>query len=132
MARRSLFDVPSREPAPKHDLETPDFFADTRMPFGEHLEVLRKHLWKAVLGFLVTLALVFGCDFAGYTTGTRFGIGRPAMAFIARPVEQELQNFYRRRVQNVLANLEGDSILSAANGPTEFFRVGLLREQILA
>src|SRR2546430_10658812 len=49
MARRSLFDLPANAPAPEQRLETPDFFADTRMPFGEHLEALRKHLWKAVL-----------------------------------------------------------------------------------
>ena len=37
MARRSLFDLSSNAPVPEQRLETPDFFADTRMPFGEHL-----------------------------------------------------------------------------------------------
>ena len=27
-----------------------DFFAETRMSFGEHLEDLRTHLWRAVKG----------------------------------------------------------------------------------
>lgn len=39
-----------------------DLFDDTTMTFGEHLEVLRMHLWKAIIGLVlcVTLALFFG------------------------------------------------------------------------
>jgi len=28
-----------------------DFFSETRMTFGDHLEDLRRHLWRAVAGF---------------------------------------------------------------------------------
>ena len=34
-----------------------DMFSDTRMSFGDHLEDLRTHLWRAVKGFFI--AMVF-------------------------------------------------------------------------
>ena len=39
-----------------------DLFDDTTMSFGEHLEVLRIHLWKAIIGLVlcVIVALFFG------------------------------------------------------------------------
>jgi sec-independent protein translocase protein TatC len=39
-----------------------DLFDDTTMSFGEHLEVLRIHLWKAIVGLVigVIVALFFG------------------------------------------------------------------------
>jgi len=39
-----------------------DLFDDTTMSFGEHLEVLRRHLWKAIIGLVVCViaALFFG------------------------------------------------------------------------
>jgi sec-independent protein translocase protein TatC len=58
-----------------------DYFADTRMSFGDHIEELRTHLWKAIAGFLI--ALVFS-----------FFIGKPVLGFIAAPVERELQRFW--------------------------------------
>ena len=55
-----------------------DFFAETRMSFGDHLEDLRTHLWRAIAGFGV--ALVFG-----------FVIGQPVMRFLSSPAEAELR-----------------------------------------
>ena len=60
-----------------------DFFADTRMSFGDHLEELRLHLWRAIGGFLV--ALVLG-----------FVVGYPLLRFICEPVETELQTYWDR------------------------------------
>lgn len=39
-----------------------DLFDDSTMSFGEHLEVLRTHLWKAIIGLAVSvvIALFFG------------------------------------------------------------------------
>ncbi|MBW3540673.1 MAG: twin-arginine translocase subunit TatC, partial [Planctomycetes bacterium] len=34
-----------------------DLFDDTTMSFGEHLEVLRHHLWKAVIGLVVAVVI---------------------------------------------------------------------------
>jgi sec-independent protein translocase protein TatC len=60
-----------------------DFFSDSRMSFGDHLEDLRVHLWRAVAGFLV--GLVIG-----------FIIGKPVMRFISTPVEAELKVYWDR------------------------------------
>jgi sec-independent protein translocase protein TatC len=79
-----------------------DLFADTRMSFGDHLEDLRRCLWRGLAGFLLIVVLVFVCDLAGCVTGTRFGVGRPVLAMIAAPVEQALQQLYDRRAQRLL------------------------------
>jgi sec-independent protein translocase protein TatC len=88
------------------DLLTDDFFHRTRMSFGDHLEDLRRHLWRAILGFLAILALVFVFDFVGYLTDTRFGIGRPMMDFIIHPVEGALQKFYDDRRDRVMEQID--------------------------
>jgi sec-independent protein translocase protein TatC len=84
----------------------PDFLADTRMSFGDHIEDLRRHLWRAILGFVAILILVFVFDGVGLVTGTRFGVGRPMMDFIIQPVESALQNIYDQRMKKALARVE--------------------------
>ncbi len=39
-----------------------DMFAETRMSFGDHLEELRTHLWRAIKGFIIAMiiCLCFG------------------------------------------------------------------------
>lgn len=97
-----------------------DFFQNTRMSFGDHIEDLRRHLWRAILGFLLILLLVFAFDFVGYLTGTRFGIGRPMMDFIVKPVERALQNIYDERMEKVLSQTEVEgSAAQALNSLTE-------------
>src|SRR5260370_41225088 len=60
-----------------------DLFADTRMSFGDHLEELGVHLWRAVVGFLIAMVL-------------SFAIGKPAMyELIVRPVELQLDFFFK-------------------------------------
>jgi sec-independent protein translocase protein TatC len=70
-----------------------DYFADTRMSFGDHLEELRTHLWRAIWGFGV--ALIFG-----------FVLGSSVLRFIAAPVEAELgkywDRYYQRKNKEVL------------------------------
>src|SRR5438105_11339790 len=39
-----------------------DLFAGSRMSFGDHIEDLRRHLWRAVTGFGVIMLLVFVLD----------------------------------------------------------------------
>jgi len=129
MATRISFD--HQTGAASGSARSADVFADTRMPFGDHLEELRRRLWLALAGFGAALLLVFAVDFAGFATGTRIGAARPVMGLIAQPVEKELANFYRRRVHKVLANLDKDAALEDINQPTPFYRIGLLREQFV-
>lgn len=63
-----------------------DMFSDTRMSFGDHLEDLRTHLWRAVKGFFI--AMVFSLF-----------IGKYVVEFIAAPVETQLQHFYERQMK---------------------------------
>ncbi len=60
-----------------------DMFADTRMSFGDHLEELRTHLWRAVKGFALAMALAL-C------------VGNYVVEFIAAPVERQLKVFNER------------------------------------
>ena len=36
-----------------------DLFDDSTMTFGEHLEALRMHLWKAIVGWLIATVAAF-------------------------------------------------------------------------
>jgi sec-independent protein translocase protein TatC len=84
-----------------------DIFADTRMSFGEHIEELRIHLWKAIFGFLICLCF-------------SFFIGRSALRFIAEPVSAQLDQFYRERVSQVAESLrEGEAGPLESNQPRE-------------
>jgi sec-independent protein translocase protein TatC len=85
-----------------------DMFSDTRMSFGEHIEDLRYHLWRAIVGFLI--CLVFS-----------FFIGQPLLRFIVRPVEAELDYFHAKRAQKIKQELdEGrNASLNEMNDPRE-------------
>lgn len=65
-----------------------DFFADTRMSFGEHIEDLRSHLIRALKWFCV--GLVLGFVFA-----------KPMLDYITKPVEEAIRNFYEERRKTV-------------------------------
>jgi sec-independent protein translocase protein TatC len=80
-----------------------DLFADTRMSFGEHLEDLRAHLIRAILGFVVAMLISF---IPGWSV----------LKFISRPVEEELQRFYDERAERVKKDLqEGVSSVEEVN-----------------
>jgi sec-independent protein translocase protein TatC len=82
-----------------------DFFADTRMSFGDHIEDLRSHLLKAIYGFLI--AMIAG-----------FFIGPYALDFIKAPVERELMNVYRRRIEQASKDLQqANSKVAILNEP---------------
>jgi sec-independent protein translocase protein TatC len=85
-----------------------DLFAHTRMSFGDHIEDLRRHLWRAIIGLVAILILVFVFDGVGLATGTRFGIGRPMMAFIIQPVQRALQGIYDTRMDRALKDVKID------------------------
>jgi sec-independent protein translocase protein TatC len=82
-----------------------DFFSDSRMPLGEHIEVLRRHLLRALLGLA-----------AGIVAG--FFVSRPVLALISAPVDRELQAFRTRRLESWQGRLaEGEARAVAANQP---------------
>jgi sec-independent protein translocase protein TatC len=73
-----------------------DMFADTRMSFGDHLEDLRTHLWRAVKSFIICMIL-------------SLFVGKYVVEFIAAPVEQQLKAYNER-----LAGNEARKIRTAA------------------
>jgi sec-independent protein translocase protein TatC len=86
-----------------------DLFADTRMSFGDHLEALRWHLWRAIFGFVIAVCLCLSP-----------WIGRPVLAFIAAPVSAALMKFYDKRVADVKKKLKDDDPATAKmNEPVE-------------
>ncbi len=60
-----------------------DLFADTRMSFGDHIEDLRKHLMRAIIGFVV--AMVASFTFSSYV-----------LDFIQKPIVKALNEFKER------------------------------------
>lgn len=86
-----------------HDLTSADPFERTRMPFGDHLEELRVHLWRAIKGFGVIFLAVFVLDAVGYATSTPVGVAWPVLQLIAHPVRDQLQRFQRQRLERKLA-----------------------------
>ncbi|HWG46379.1 MAG TPA: twin-arginine translocase subunit TatC [Gemmataceae bacterium] len=96
-----------------------DFFSETRMTFGDHIEELRIHLWRAIAGFAVALFL-------------SFFIGKAAVDFITAPVKQQLRAFYNRRVEKTMKDLQNDPNLMKVNEPTGFIKVYFRRDQLQA
>jgi sec-independent protein translocase protein TatC len=94
-----------------------DFFADTRMSFGDHIEDLRKHLWRAIAGFGV--ALFFSLF-----------IGHYVVRFITAPVKDQLEKFYERRANKIRADQAKDPKLMRANEPTPFRKIWVPRKQL--
>ncbi len=89
-----------------HD-RTDDPFVATRMSLGDHIEELRKHLLRALLGFGV--ALVAG-----------FFLSPSVLLIIAAPVDRAFAHFHQRRMDRLVQQLaEGDPQLRDANRPRD-------------
>ena len=63
-----------------------DIFAETRMSFGDHIEELRRHLIRALLGFGIALAV-------------SMFIGHWVLEFICAPIDKQLMGYYDRRME---------------------------------
>jgi sec-independent protein translocase protein TatC len=101
------------------DYDPEDYFKDSRMSFWDHIEELRMHLWRAIIGFV--LALIAGLF-----------IGQHAVEFIASPVEKQLSKFYDRRTKAVDEKLKaGDERLAEVNKPRQV-QVRVNRRQLAA
>jgi sec-independent protein translocase protein TatC len=68
-----------------------DLFDDTTMTFGEHLEVLRVHLWKGIVG------LVIGCTIA-------FFISRPIILAIQEPVTAAMEEKFGAQAEQAITD----------------------------
>jgi sec-independent protein translocase protein TatC len=96
--------------------DSEDIFADSRMSFGDHIEDLRTHLIRALLGFVVGMLVSF--LFSGWV-----------VEFINAPIQEQLMEFYNRRVERVKKKLEdGDPAVTRLNELKEMPAVMRLRD----
>ncbi len=75
-------DTSSQAPDPE------DMFSDTRMSFGDHIEDLRAHLIRAILGFVVGMVVSI------------WPLGPYVLRIIVSPVEDQLDSFEVRKVES--------------------------------
>jgi sec-independent protein translocase protein TatC len=86
-----------------------DYFAHTRMSFGDHIEDLRWHLIRAIIGFVVAL-------------GISFFLGGYVLDWIQTPIIKELEAFHiKRTIANEQRNQEKMMGLIAAAKEDENF-----------
>jgi sec-independent protein translocase protein TatC len=71
--------------------DSEDLFAHTRMSLGDHIEDLRRHMIKALLGF--GLAMIVG-----------FFVSPYVLDWIKAPVEDGLNDMYETRLKKVIKN----------------------------
>lgn len=84
----------NRQPTDVEDRD--DYFASTRMSLGDHLEELRMALWRAIKGLLI-----------GMIVG--FCLARTVTNLISRPVELQLEVFYKDRVNRKMKELRDET-----------------------
>ena len=60
--------------------KTQDLFDDSTMSFGEHLEILRVHLWKAIVGLAICVAVALF-------------VGDRVVDVVRGPIDRALQKF---------------------------------------
>jgi sec-independent protein translocase protein TatC len=108
----------STSAGPKKPLDPDDFFHHTRMSLGDHLEELSTALWRSLYG--LGIAVVIGFFFA-----------KPALDFIAHPVEGALKTFYEKRLEKMKTDLKnGKESLREANQP-EPMQVQFNRQELM-
>src|SRR4051812_32423390 len=91
-----------------------DYFKETRMSFGEHIEELRFRLWKSITWLVTIMVIGFVLDGLGgwlelRVFGYPLGIGRPMMGVIAEPVEAALAKYHEQRRKKVIDKWHGEA-----------------------
>ncbi|HEX3148706.1 MAG TPA: twin-arginine translocase subunit TatC [Gemmataceae bacterium] len=84
-----------------------DFFKDTRMSFGDHLDELRTRMWRAIKGLGLFLIIGFILDGIGERLNQPWiGIGRPMLKIIIDPVEEQVKQWYHDRAQRIKKDVD--------------------------
>jgi sec-independent protein translocase protein TatC len=97
-----------------------DMFADTRMTFGEHIEELRVHLWKAIVGFLIAMFV-------------SLFLAQPVLShIIIEPVETQLLAFYYKREDAAIEKALKKAAEDPSTNKPYFTEVEISREQLRA
>lgn len=100
-----------------------DFFADTRMSFGDHIEELRTHMVRAIAGLMVVLLGGLTVDLTCQALGRKdLGFARPMVDVITAPIETMARDFYAKRNQKVWEAVERGMVAPRPD-PAETARV---------
>lgn len=107
----------ARRQRPEYD---DDFFKDSRMSFGDHLEELRTRMWRALKGLALCLFLGFILDGIGDRLHLPWlGIGKPMLKVITEPVEEKVKQFYEERDERIRVEVEQAQADDARNKTIE-------------
>jgi sec-independent protein translocase protein TatC len=88
----------------RYDEYPDDIFKDTRMSFGDHIDELRQRMFAAIKWLVFFLLIGFVLDAVGNATGNpNIGVGKPMLKIITDPVEEQVRDFYNRRIERVAA-----------------------------
>jgi sec-independent protein translocase protein TatC len=88
----------------KYDEYPDDIFKDTRMSFGDHIEELRVRMFIALKWLAFFLVIGFVLDSVGeFLKKPNLGVGKPMLRVITDPVEEQVRDFYNRRIEKVAA-----------------------------
>ncbi|HSQ58079.1 MAG TPA: twin-arginine translocase subunit TatC, partial [Gemmata sp.] len=102
-----------------------DIFAPTRMSFGEHIEELRYRMLAAIKWLFFFLVFGFALDALGEALGKpNLGVGKPMLKVITDPVEEQVRDFYNRRIEKVAA----EKLLAESNASPE--EIAAIREKL--
>ncbi|MBI1832421.1 MAG: twin-arginine translocase subunit TatC [Planctomycetes bacterium] len=110
---------PENPPESTEPPDPEDMFADTRMSLGDHIDDLRSHLLRALQGFLIGMVLGF------------WPLGPYVLRFILAPVEGQLLEFEKRKIDSELAEAnakirQSGIVLPSIYQDTEFNKDDLL------
>lgn len=95
------------------ELHEDDLFRHSSMSFGEHLEELRRRLFRAAVWLL--LGMVIG-----------FIVGQPVVKMIEGPMERALEEFYKNKTENQLSS-DGRTL---SDSEKNYLRDGYISEQV--
>ena len=112
-------------------IDEDDFFKDTRMSFGDHLEVLRVHLWRAIAGLIFCMVIGFVLDAIGKAIDQdKIGIGRPLMDIIEQPVRLALNDYYDKRMERFLKKRAQANTVESGAAEYQEVKMRLSREDL--
>jgi sec-independent protein translocase protein TatC len=102
--------------SPSAAIDDPEeYFAHTRMSFGDHIEELSVRLWRAIKGLVFFMCIGFALDGVGYMLDRpNIGVGRPMVALLTQPVEDMARDYYYRQASINTPKLPGIKRLAGA------------------
>lgn len=98
-----------------------DFFKESRMSFGDHLDELRTRMWRAIKGLAFCLVIGFALDALGDALELKWlGVGKPMLKIITDPVEKQVKEFYHERTERVRKQVDKSKDVKSTEKISQF------------